>query len=89
MGIEQALISSVITIFALGLLLVTLRSFYHTRNTYLLFIIVVFIVFLIKGILLSISIFNTEIDTSVSGLLIVFDVIILLSLFLGTLKKIP
>jgi hypothetical protein len=90
MGIEQALINSFITIFSLGLLLVTLRSFYHTKNTYLLFLVAVFTIFFVKGMLVSLSLFYKEVATSLSPtVLIVFDVLVLLSFFLATLKKIP
>jgi uncharacterized membrane protein len=85
-------ISAAVTIFAIGLLVVSLVSYRKYHNSKLFFISLVFIVLLIKGVLLSVSIFYpTELKpvTSIlyspySGL---FDVAVLFLLFIGTLKR--
>jgi hypothetical protein len=85
-------ISAAVTIFALGLLIVSLMSYRRYRNSKLLFISCVFVVLLIKGVLLSISIFypvqlKPVTDFMYSPLSGFFDVMVLALLFIGTLKR--
>lgn len=91
MQIESIVLSAAITIFSLGLLLVSLASYRKYKNLKLLLISVVFIIFLVKGILLSLSLFYQELSTldillhgTYSG---VFDLMVLLILFMATLKR--
>lgn len=91
MEIEGIIISAVVTIFSVGLLVVSLLSYKKYKNVKLLFISLVFIVFLIKGILFSLSLFYpsfTELDMMLfsiySGM---FDVVVLILLFVATLKR--
>ena len=91
MDLENIIISSGVTILSLGLLIVSLASYKKFKNLKLIFISIVFIVFLIKGILFSISVFypdiswiNSFIYSIYSGL---FDLSILILLFIATLKR--
>ena len=88
MEIESIIISAFITIFSIGLLLISLASYKKYKNLKLLFVSLVFIVFLIKGILLSLGLFYEEIaailTSTYSGL---FDLAILVLLFIATLKR--
>jgi len=90
-AIEQIVLSACVTIFSLGLLVVSVASYQKYRNTKLLLVGVVFFVFFIKGVLLSLRLFFSDlsfIDTlftgSYSGL---FDLCILVLLFVATLKR--
>jgi len=85
------IISASITIFSIGLLILALSSYKKYGNTKLLVISIVFIVFLTKGMLFSISIFYPDFSTFdfllcgvYSG---IFDLIILVLLFLSTFKR--
>ena len=88
MEIENIVLSAFITIFSVGLLTISFASYKKYKNLKLLFVSFVFLVFLIKGILLSSSLFfsNITIFNSIlyTGL---FDLIILVLLFLATLKR--
>ncbi len=88
MEIQDIIISAFVTIFSVGLLAVSLASYKKYKNLKLLFVSLVFLIFLIKGILLSIGLFYDEIlivhSMPYSGL---FDLIILLLLFIATLKR--
>lgn len=88
MEIQEIIISAFITIFSIGLLAVSLASYRKYKNLKLLFVSIVFLVFLVKGILLSIGLFIDEMavlnTVSYNGL---FDLIILVLLFLATLKR--
>jgi len=81
-------ISAIITIFSLGLLLVSLASYRKYHNTKLLFVTFVFLVFLLQGILLSLNIFLEFLtnDLLVVGMSVV-DTVVLVLLFLATLKR--
>jgi len=71
-----------------GLLAVSLASYRKYKNLKLLFVSFVFIVFFIKGILLSLGLFNEDIasilTSTYAGL---FDLAILILLFIATLKR--
>jgi hypothetical protein len=88
MEIESIVISACITVFALGLLAVSLVSYRKYKNPKLLFVSLVFFVFFIKGILLSFGLFYEQmavIDFNLyAGL---FDLMILVLLFIATLKR--
>jgi len=83
-------ISAFVTIFALGLLIVSLFSYRRHRNMKLLIISVVFLLFLMKGILLSIGLIYEDMVLSVLTSLVfigAFDFIVLLLLFLATFRR--
>ena len=61
MYIKDSIISAFITIFSVGLLAVSLASYRKYKNLKLLFVSFVFVVFFIKGILLSFGLFNEDI----------------------------
>lgn len=82
------IIAACITVFALGLFIVSLFSYHRSKNIKLLFVSFVFLVLLIRGTLLSVSLFNEQLESFVimpyAGLL---DLIILILLFIATLKR--
>ena len=81
-------ISACVTIFSLGLLIITLISYNKSKNIKLLFVSIVFIILLVKGIILSLSIFVEDFENIITIPLIgFFDLIILLALFVATLKR--
>jgi hypothetical protein len=88
MNLETIILSAFITIFSLGLLGISLASYRKYKNQKLLFVSGVFLIFLIKGILLSLSLIDSDFDlflsTTITG---IFDVSILLFLFIATLKR--
>ena len=88
MELQLVIISAFITIFSLGLFIISLTSYRKYKNQKLLFVCLVFLVFLLKGILLSIQLFTNEFpllnDSTSSGL---FDLMILILLFIATLKR--
>ena len=88
MPIETIIISAFVTIFSIGLLGVSIASYRRYKNSKLLAVSFVFLIFLIKGILMSLSLFSDEIPdiltSSYSGM---FDLIILVLLFIATLRK--
>ena len=90
-AVEQIIISACITIFSLGLLVVSLASYKKYKNTKLVVVSLVFLVFFVKGLLMSlqiffshISLFDTIFSGSYSG---IFDLCILVLLFIATLKR--
>jgi hypothetical protein len=77
-----------ITIFALGLLLVSLFSYRKYKNSKLLFVSFVFLIFFVKGIILSVNLFNSQsADIISSPYFGLFDLIIIVLLFVATLKR--
>lgn len=88
MELISIIIAAFITIFSLGLFGISLASYKRHKNTKLLFIALVFLVFLIKGMILSIGLFIEEIGELVSGIQAgVFDIIVLAFLFIATLRR--
>ena len=88
MEILDIIVSAFVMVFSLGLLAVSLASFYRYRNSKLLLVSVVFLVFLIKGILLSLGLFFHEIAVFGSVVSVgFFDLVILILLFGATLKR--
>jgi hypothetical protein len=77
-----------ITIFALGLLIVSLLSYRKYKNSKLLFVSFVFLIFFVKGIVLSVNLFNNQLADVISNPYFeLFDLIILVLLFVATLKR--
>ena len=91
MELVSVVISAGVTIFALGLLIVSLVSYKRFHKRRLLFISVVFIVFLVKGMFFTLSLFYQgipAIDLVLTGTYSgVFDLVILILLFAATLKR--
>jgi len=88
MEIYEIIISAFITIFSVGLLAISFASYRKYKNLKLLFVSIVFLVFLIKGLLLSLGLFNEGIISFTSGVYAgLFDLIVLILLFLATLKR--
>ena len=88
MEITQIIIYSCITVFSLGMFLVSLLSYKKYRNQKLLFISTAFFLFLMKGILLSLPLFIDGIKGMYpDAYREVFDLAILILLFAATLKR--
>jgi len=88
MEIVSIIIDASITIFALGLFIVSLLSYRKYKNGKLLFVSLVFLIFLVKGILLSLSLFYSQFADIISNPYVgLFDLIILVLLFIATLKR--
>ena len=82
------IINALVTMFSLGLLVVSLLSYHTYKKPKLLFIVGVFVVFSVKAILMSLSLFQPELNPIVtSSLFRLFDFIILLFLFVAVLKR--
>lgn len=88
MEIISIVIDACITIFALGLLLISLLSYRKYKNAKLLVVSLIFFVFFVKGIILSLGLFNEQLSDLISnpytGL---FDLAVLVLLFVATLKR--
>ena len=88
MEIVSIILSACITIFSLGLFVVSLLSYKSYKNSKLLFVSGVFFVFFLQGLLFSLGLFfplfSSFLLTIPSG---VFILIILIFLFLATLKR--
>jgi hypothetical protein len=77
-----------ITVFALGMLIISLLSYRRYKNWQLLFVSGAFFLFFIKGLLQSLSLFYTEMSMLYDRLSLgVFDLVILILLFMATLKR--
>jgi len=86
--ITTIVIDACITIFSLGLLIVSLFSYRKYKNTKLLFVSLIFLVFFVKGILLSVGLFYKQIsDIILNPYTELFDLVILVMLFMATLKR--
>jgi hypothetical protein len=88
MEIVSIVIDACITIFALGLLLISLLSYRKYKNVKLLVVSLIFFVFFVKGIIFSLGLFNEQLSGLISnpytGL---FDLMVLVLLFVATLKR--
>jgi hypothetical protein len=88
MEISSILCSATITILSLGLFVVSLLSYRAYKNSKLLFVSIVFLVFCVKGILFSIGLFyNAFAGFTLTIQSSIFDVFILILLFIATLKR--
>jgi len=89
--LNETLINSIIygflTVFSFGLWTISVLTYQKSKNKKILFVNIVFLFFLIKGLLLSLSIFSNElIDFLSIPLFAVFDLLILFLLFMAVLK---
>lgn len=88
MDVQNILISACITVFSIGLFGISLLSYNKSKNKKLLFVSIVFLIFIIKGIVSSIALFNSEYSSFLSFTYTgFFDLIILVLLFMATLKR--
>ena len=88
LSVENIVINAVITILSLGLLVVALASYSKYKNLKLLFVSLVFLVLFIKGLLFSVLLFQGNLNTILSSPYVgLFDLIILVLLFIATLKR--
>ncbi len=77
-----------ITILSLALFIVTFISYLKSRNAKLVFVSLIFLFLLIRGLLLSIGLFNDHFSSFISsGYIWVFDLIILLLLYIAYSTK--
>jgi len=82
------IIFACITILSLALLIISIISYWKYKNSKLIFIGLIFFFFFIRGILLSISLFNDQIKEVISSTYIwLFDLMILVVLYLTSLKR--
>ena len=86
--IETSLIYGFMTVFSFGMFIVSLLSYRRSKNFRILFVTMVFFVFFLKGILLSLSLFFVEINDIITiPFLGIFDLLMIVLLFIATLKK--
>ena len=85
---ESIIIYGFITIFSIGLFCVSVLSYYKSKNKKLLFVSIVFLLFFIKGVVLSLSLFISDLNVMITiPILAVFDLLVLFLLFIATLKN--
>ena len=85
---ESIIIYGFITIFSIGLFCVSILSFLKSKNKKLLFVSTVFLLFILKGLILSLSLFLSDLNLFVTiPILALFDLIVLFLLFIATLKN--
>lgn len=88
METELIIINACITIFSIGMLIVSLLSYNKYKNSKLLFVSIVFLIFFIKGLIFSFGLFYNNINNIFSNTYIaLFDLLILILLFMATLKR--
>lgn len=77
-----------ITIFSLGLLIISYNSYRKSRNKKILFVNLVLLFFFVKTLFLSIMLFTAQIESSSILLTLeLFDLLILLFLYIAVLIK--
>lgn len=91
MSAEAIILNAAITVFAFGLLLISFASYRKHKTSRLLALSCVFVILLIKGILLSISLFLPALH-SIRAVLFsdyggFFDLLVLIFLFIVSLKR--
>jgi len=88
MLIQDILINSFVTMFSLSLLIISLISYHKHKKPKLILLAFVFIIFSIKSILFSLSLFYTDFSVLTSDSYFrLFDLVILLLLFMAALKR--
>jgi len=88
MQLEVMILGAGITIFSFNLLLVSLLSYIKFRHTKLLLTGFVFLLFFVKGVVLSLSLFFEQIEAPPSLLYLwLFDLLILVLLYVISLKR--
>lgn len=85
--IESTILYGFLTVFSFALWVISIFSYQKSRNKKIIFVNIVFLIFLIKGVLLSLSIFIPELLGLLSiPLLAVFDLLMLCLLFIAVLR---
>jgi hypothetical protein len=88
MQLDSVIIFACISIFSLVLFVVSILSYSKYRNIKLLLISMVFLVFLSRSLLLSLSLFFTQVSSFIASPYIwLFDLLILLGLYITSLKR--
>jgi hypothetical protein len=88
MEILDVAINAFLTLFSLGLLIISIMTYKQHKKIKLLVITAVFIVFLIKSILTSLGLFTSDLTTFLSSSSFqLFDLVILVLLFFAVLKR--
>ena len=84
----EIIINGFVTIFSFGLLVVSVGSYLKFKQLKLLFVSIVFLIFFIQGMFLSIGMFDRGIASLTTGVFAgLFDLIILVILFLAIFKR--
>jgi hypothetical protein len=84
----QLLLSSGITIFSFALLIISLLSYRKYKKTKILFISTVVLMFLLKGLLYSVSLFNSQVSGWITQPWFwVYDFVGVIFLYLVSLKS--
>ncbi len=87
MSVLDLFISASITVLSLGLFILSMLGYLKRKNTKMIFVSLVFLVFLVKGILLSLGIFSSEIIVLNSSFNPwIFDLVVLVLLYVTSLK---
>ena len=76
-----------VLIIAAGLLVLTYYSYHVTGNRKLLYVLAAFLLFTIKGIVMTLSLFTDIIDLKIDPYLVLIDLVILIILYVVLIKK--
>jgi hypothetical protein len=88
MALANIIIVGFTTVFSFGLLVISFISYRRSKNKKILFVNLVLLLFFIKNLLLSLNLFAMMIqDTSMIFVLELFDLLILVFLFVAVLTK--
>ena len=88
MEIQSIFINACITVLSLGILILSIIGYKKTKNNKLIFVSTAFLIFFIKGLFLSIGLFNDQLAViNANSYFGLFDVLILTILFISTLKR--
>ena len=88
MNVEILAISALVSVFSFGMFVMSLFSYRDFKSTKLVFVSIAFFVFFIKGIVQSASVFYESLSAlNPSFIIELFDFVILIFLYVATLKK--
>jgi len=88
MSVETLALSALISVFSFGMFLLSMFSYRDFKSTKLIFVSIAFFIFFIKGLLQSISLFYDALSSLHPTLILgIFDLVILIFLYIATLKK--
>ena len=86
-ALETTIIYGFLTVFSIGLMVISILSYRKSRNKKILFVSLIFIMFIIKGVLLSLSLLNPDLQYLISiPFFALLDLLILSFLFIAVLK---
>jgi len=81
-------ISACVTVLALCLMFLTLSSYKKYKNQKLLFVVIVFFIFFMQGLILSLNLFYANTIFSNSDIYLgVMDILVLILLFIAMIKR--